>query len=144
LKNSKIEFEDSVLSLLPCPDLAAAYEASGKKLKLRDYQAEALVSWGVNDKWGVIVLPTGSGKILVGIQAIAGCNIPTLVIVPTLDLLEQWKKQLEESFSMKIGQLGGGEKKFFLLQFRRMTLLIFKPRILGTSLALLFLMKYII
>lgn len=103
LKNSKIQFEDSVLSLLPCPDLAAVYEASGKKLKLRDYQAEALVSWGENDKWGAIVLPTGSGKILVGIQAIAGCNTPTLVIVPTLDLLEQWKKQLGESFSMEIG-----------------------------------------
>jgi superfamily II DNA or RNA helicase len=111
LRNSKIQFEDSVLSLLPCPDLAAAYEASGKKLKLRDYQAEALVSWGENDKWGVLVLPTGSGKTLVGIRAIAGCNTPTLVIVPTLDLLEQWKTQLEESFSMEIGQLGGGDKK---------------------------------
>lgn len=111
LKNSKIQFEDNVLDLLPCPDLAAAHEASGQKLKLRDYQAEALVSWGENDKWGVLVLPTGSGKTLVGIRAIAGCNTPVLVIVPTLDLLEQWKKQLEEAFSMEIGQLGGGEKK---------------------------------
>jgi len=111
LKNSKIQFEDNVLDLLPCPDLAAAHEASGQKLKLRDYQAEALVSWGENDKWGVLVLPTGSGKTLVGIRAIAGCNTPVLVIVPTLDLLEQWKKQLEEAFSMEIGQFGGGEKK---------------------------------
>jgi hypothetical protein len=61
LKNSKIQFEDNVLDLLPCPDLAEAYEASGHKLILRDYQAEALVSWGENDKWGVLVLPTGSG-----------------------------------------------------------------------------------
>jgi superfamily II DNA or RNA helicase len=111
LKNSKIPFKDEVLDLLPCPDLAAAYEASGKKLKLRDYQAEALVSWGENDRWGVLVLPTGSGKTLVGIRAIAGCNTPALVVVPTLDLLEQWKKQLEEAFSMEIGKLGGGEKK---------------------------------
>ncbi|MDR7665833.1 DEAD/DEAH box helicase family protein [Methanosarcina sp. Z-7115] len=111
LKNSGIQFEDDVLDLLPCPDLAAAYEASGQKLKLRDYQAEALVSWGENEKWGVLVLPTGSGKTLVGIKAIAGCNTPALVVVPTLDLLEQWKKQLEEAFSMEIGKLGGGEKK---------------------------------
>ncbi len=144
LRNSNIQFEDSVLSLLPCPDLSAAYEASGTKLKLRDYQAEALVSWGENDKWGVLVLPTGSGKTLVGIRAIAGCNTPTLVIVPTLDLLEQWKKQLKESFSMEIGQLGGGGKKFFLSQFLHMTLPIFKPKILGTCLASLFLMRYII
>ncbi|WP_440948509.1 DEAD/DEAH box helicase family protein [Methanosarcina sp. T3] len=111
LKKSGVDFEDAVLDLLPCPDLAAAYEASGKKLKLRDYQAEALISWGENEKWGVLVLPTGSGKTLVGIRAIAGCNTPALVVVPTLDLLEQWKKQLEEAFTMEIGKLGGGEKK---------------------------------
>ncbi|MCQ1535708.1 DEAD/DEAH box helicase [Methanosarcina sp. KYL-1] len=111
LDNSGIDYEDNVLDLLPCPDLQAAYSASGKKLKLRDYQAEALVSWGENEKKGVLVLPTGSGKTLVGIRAIAGCNTPALVMVPTLDLLEQWKKQLEEAFSMEIGKLGGGEKK---------------------------------
>lgn len=111
LEKSKIDFEDDVLDLLPCPDLAAAYEASGHKLKLRDYQAEALISWGENEKCGVVVLPTGSGKTLVGIRAIAGCNIPALVVVPTLDLLAQWKKQLEEAFFMEVGQLGGGEKK---------------------------------
>jgi len=111
MKESGIGFEDSVLDLLPCPDLAAAYEASGKKLKLRDYQAEALISWGENGKWGVLVLPTGSGKTLTGIRAISGCNTPALVVVPTLDLLEQWKRELEEAFSMEIGKLGGGEKK---------------------------------
>jgi superfamily II DNA or RNA helicase len=111
LKESGVDFEDTVLDLLPCPDLAAAYEVSGKKLKLRDYQAEALISWGENEKKGVIVLPTGSGKTLTGIRAIAGCNTPALVVVPTLDLLEQWKKELEEAFSMEIGKLGGGEKK---------------------------------
>jgi superfamily II DNA or RNA helicase len=111
LEESGIDFEDSVLDLIPCPELAAAYEASRKKLKLRDYQAEALISWGENEKWGVLVLPTGSGKTLTGIRAIAGCNTPSLVVVPTLDLLEQWKKELEEAFSMEIGKLGGGEKK---------------------------------
>jgi superfamily II DNA or RNA helicase len=115
LKNSKTDFEDNVLDLLPCPDLAAAYEASGKKPRLRDYQAEALVSWGENEKLGVVVLPTGSGKTLVGIRAIAGCNTPALILVPTLDLLAQWKKQLKEAFSMEIGQLGGGEKKILPL-----------------------------
>lgn len=111
LKDSGIGFEDSVLDLLPCPDLGAAYDASGKKLELRDYQAEALISWGENEKRGVLVLPTGSGKTLTGVRAIAGCNTPALVVVPTLDLLEQWKKELEETFSMEIGKLGGGEKK---------------------------------
>lgn len=92
LKNSKILFEDEVLDLLPCPDLAAAYEASGKKLKLRDYQAEALVTWGENNRWGVLVLPTGSGKTLVGISAIAGCNTPALWLSRRLICLNNGKK----------------------------------------------------
>jgi superfamily II DNA or RNA helicase len=111
LKKSDIDCEDTVLNLLPCPDLQAAFEASGNRLKLRDYQAEALTSWKNNEKQGVVVLPTGSGKTVLGIQAIAICNTPALVLVPTLDLLEQWKKQLENTFSMQIGKLGGGDKK---------------------------------
>lgn len=111
LENSGIEFEDSVLDLLPCPDLKAAYLASGDKKTLRNYQEEALAAWEANEKWGALVLPTGSGKTVVGIKAIADCNTPALVIVPTLDLLEQWKTQLSKAFGMEIGKLGGGEKK---------------------------------
>jgi excinuclease UvrABC helicase subunit UvrB len=38
-------------------------------------------------KRGTIVLPTGAGKTVVAIQAIHRVNKPTLVVVPTLDLL---------------------------------------------------------
>lgn len=111
LKNSGIEFEDSVLELLPCPDLKRAFLTSRAQKKLRNYQQEALAAWKANEKRGAVVLPTGSGKTLVGIQAIADCNTPTLVLVPTLDLLEQWKNQLSQAFEIEIGKLGGGEKK---------------------------------
>jgi superfamily II helicase len=37
---------------------------------LRDYQNQALDAWIANGNRGIIVLPTGSGKTLVGIKAI--------------------------------------------------------------------------
>lgn len=137
LKESGIDFEDTVLDLLPYPDLAAAYEASGKKLKLRDYQAEALIAWGENEKRGVLVLPTGSGKTLAGIRAIAACNTPALIVVPTLDLLEQWKKQLEEAFSIEIGKLGGGEKKILPITVSTYDSAYIHAEILGNRFGLL-------
>jgi len=57
----------------------------------------------------VIVLPTGSGKTIIGMKAIEFVNRPAVVIVPTLDLLEQWRKRVEEEFGIQVGVYGGGE-----------------------------------
>lgn len=79
-------------------------------LELRDYQDAALEAWESVDARGVIVLPTGVGKSIVGIQAIANKGVPTLVVLPTIDLMNQWATQLEKFFVQDIGMYGGGEK----------------------------------
>jgi superfamily II DNA or RNA helicase len=76
---------------------------------LRDYQNQALNAWIANGNRGVIVLPTGSGKTLVGIKAISLLNTPTLVVAPTLDLVDQWRTRLKKEFKTEVGVLGGGE-----------------------------------
>lgn len=102
LNNSGIDFTDNVLDLLPCPELQS-------KIILRDYQKQTLDAWTLNDKRGVLVLPTGSGKTVIGIKAISLLNTPTIVIVPTLDLLDQWRTKLKEEFTIEVGTLGGGK-----------------------------------
>ncbi|MCZ7360353.1 MAG: DEAD/DEAH box helicase family protein, partial [Candidatus Methanoperedens sp.] len=104
LNNSCIGFTDSVLDLMPCPELQSS-------MILRDYQKQALDAWIFNGKRGVIVLPTGSGKTVIGIKAISLLNIPTIVIVPTLDLLDQWRSRLKKEFTIEVGILGGGEQE---------------------------------
>jgi superfamily II DNA or RNA helicase len=104
LNNSKVVFTDNVLDLMPCPDLHS-------NIILRDYQKQALDAWILNSKRGVIVLPTGSGKTVIGINAISLLNTPTLVVVPTLDLLDQWRSKLKEEFKVDVGKLGGGEQE---------------------------------
>ncbi|MCL4299330.1 MAG: DEAD/DEAH box helicase [Anaerolineae bacterium] len=75
------------------------------------YQAEALQAWLEGNRWGSIVLPTGAGKTLLALRAIAATPVSTLVVVPTLDLLHQWYAVLENAFGITIGVWYGQEKK---------------------------------
>jgi len=117
LADSSIVFKDRVFDL-PALDLESAYE-------LRAYQRKALDAWRANDDRGVLELPSGSGKTVIGLAAIESLGVPTLVVVPTIDLVEQWRAELETEFGDggsspdrkiddaaegvgEIGQLGGG------------------------------------
>jgi superfamily II DNA or RNA helicase len=102
LKRSRIPYADKVMDLLPCPHFEY-------RLKLRSYQREALDAWLKVGARGVIVLPTGAGKTAIGVAAIAQLDTPTIVVVPTLDLVEQWRRYLEKEFGVKVGVYGGGE-----------------------------------
>ncbi len=72
------------------------------------YQAEALKAWEDNRCRGVVVLPTGSGKTFVATMAMDRRPRPTLVVVPTLDLLNQWYDLLLAALDQPIGIVGGG------------------------------------
>jgi superfamily II DNA or RNA helicase len=102
LNRSGFDFRDEVLDLIPCPELKS-------NVVLRDYQSQALDAWMANGNRGIIVLPTGSGKTLVGIKAISLLNTPTIVVAPTLDLVDQWRSRLKKEFEVDVGVLGGGE-----------------------------------
>jgi superfamily II DNA or RNA helicase len=78
---------------------------------LREYQQDALDRWHDADEQGVLELPTGSGKTVIAVAAIAALSVPTLVVVPTVDLLEQWRRELRTEFDVPVGQFGGGEQR---------------------------------
>lgn len=81
----------------------------------RPYQDEALTQWLAVGSAGVVVLPTGAGKTFVAAMAIAETGLWTLAVVPTLDLLQQWRVALASALSLTtedIGIFGGGEKEF--------------------------------
>ncbi|MBF0160737.1 MAG: DEAD/DEAH box helicase family protein [Magnetococcales bacterium] len=77
----------------------------------RPHQAQAFAAWIAAKRRGVVVLPTGAGKTLVARMAIAHTRRDALILVPTLDLMQQWYEQLLDSFSIPIGLLGGGENQ---------------------------------
>src|SRR5262249_44371215 len=57
---------------------------------------------------GIVVLPTGTGKTHLAVLAIHRAGRPTLVITPTIDLLNQWYDELLLAFDVPVGLLGGG------------------------------------
>lgn len=80
----------------------------------RPYQEEALHSWLDAGRAGVVILPTGAGKTMVAAMAIHNTGMWTLAVVPTLDLLQQWRTALASALALgsdEIGIFGGGEKE---------------------------------
>ena len=80
----------------------------------RPYQREAIDRWDDAGRRGVVVLPTGSGKTLVAMLAIDAVRQHTLIVVPTLDLLEQWRRALIEQLGAPaehVATFGGGRQE---------------------------------
>jgi superfamily II DNA or RNA helicase len=97
---------------LPHQDRARQYLQFDFDAKLevepRPYQQEALDEWRRSGRRGVVVLPTGAGKTFLAQMAIEMTGRSTLVVVPTIDLMNQWYNLLLSSFRAEIGLIGGG------------------------------------
>ena len=74
----------------------------------RPYQTDAIREWRRAGRRGVVILPTGAGKTFVAEMAIELTGRSTLVVVPTIDLMNQWYDLLVTSFKAEVGLVGGG------------------------------------
>jgi superfamily II DNA or RNA helicase len=82
-------------------------------LQPRVYQREAVRNWLENEGRGVVVLPTGAGKTVVAYMVLEQAPVRTLVVVPTIDLLHQWRTGLVKQAGVPaehVGVVGGGER----------------------------------
>ncbi len=100
---------------MPYQDQAKAYHeltlTERAPRPLRSYQAAALERWEAAKRRGLIVLPTGAGKTYVALKAMLSAARSTLVLAPTIELVEQWVRDLGERLGVEIGQYGGGERR---------------------------------
>jgi superfamily II DNA or RNA helicase len=115
LRQEKIEFLDEARNYQP---LECKLKSTREPFP---HQREALNTWWNQSGRGVVVLPTGTGKTFVALLAIAHVGRPTLVVTPTIPLMNQWYGELLSAFSPltpipspaggkggRIGLLGGG------------------------------------
>ena len=102
LAESKLQVEDDVPALPP-------FEQLRSNVALRDYQNEALNNWCRARNRGVLVLPTAAGKTFIALKAIENLKVQTLIVVPTLDLIDQWRKRIKDYLNLEAGAVGGGE-----------------------------------
>jgi DNA excision repair protein ERCC-3 len=89
---------------------------TGKALLLRPYQraaVDAFVAGGVEGGSGVVVLPCGAGKTMVGIAAMAEAQTYTLVLTPNVVAARQWMRELLDKSDLDEALVGeySAEKK---------------------------------
>lgn len=104
LERAGVKYEDGVIHAPSCRFRKLV------NVVLRGYQREALVAWQ-RDRRGVIVLPTGAGKTLIAVAAVAELQAATLVVVPTLELMDQWERAVKRFLGVVPGRYGGGSKE---------------------------------
>lgn len=87
----------------------------GKRvLELRDYQERIIRYLSKNDYRGIICLPTGAGKTFIGVKLIQLLSVKTLIVVPTIDLLNQWRSRIIDLLGLDegdVGVFGGGRRE---------------------------------
>jgi len=104
--------EELIGRKIPYQDQARRYHQFDFRATLdiepRPYQQDAIAAWWQQGRRGVVILPTGAGKSLVAQMAIERTGRSTLVVVPTIDLMNQWYDLLLATFQAEVGLIGGG------------------------------------
>ncbi len=82
----------------------------GKPFRLRKYQEEAVevfyAGGGVKGGSGVVVLPCGAGKTMVGIGAMAKLQTSTIILCPNVVAVRQWINELLDKTTLTADQIG--------------------------------------
>ncbi|MBL7073993.1 DEAD/DEAH box helicase family protein [candidate division KSB1 bacterium] len=102
LKHSGIVFKDKVSKI---EDLNLGLQL---EFDPYSYQKEALGAWDRAAGLRSVVLPTGAGKSFVALKAMELTRKSTLIVTPTLDLMNQWYGLIRDAFGIEVGILGGG------------------------------------
>lgn len=91
---------------------------SGKQFSLRQYQKEAgrnfWAGGSVRGGQGIVVLPCGAGKTIVGIHAMAEAQMQTLILCTNVSAVRQWIGELLDKTNLKpedIGEYTGNKKE---------------------------------
>ncbi|MGH3752108.1 MAG: DNA repair helicase XPB [Pseudonocardiaceae bacterium] len=103
----------------PAEDLAGYVDGEAHPIELaengwslRDYQRDAVTGFWAGGS-GVVVLPCGAGKTLVGIAAMAQAQATTLILVTNTVAGRQWKRELVARTKLSDDEVGeySGERK---------------------------------
>ncbi|MDF2964278.1 MAG: helicase [Paenibacillus sp.] len=84
--------------------------AEGKQFQLRDYQTSAVDSFyregSLSGGSGVLVLPCGAGKTIIGIAAMGKLNCATLILTTNTTSVNQWKREILEKTDVTEDMVG--------------------------------------
>jgi DNA excision repair protein ERCC-3 len=105
LKQALVELGWPVRDEAPFADGARLTAALADGVALRAYQADADAALAAAGA-GVVVLPCGAGKTLVGLGAIARLQCETLIVTSNQASVEQWQRELADKTTIPAAQVG--------------------------------------
>jgi DNA excision repair protein ERCC-3 len=90
--------------------LRSALAGSGPSFCLRQYQTAAAdvfhAGGGPDGGAGVLVLPCGAGKTIIGMACMARLQTHTLILTTNITAVKQWKQELLDKTTLDDGQIG--------------------------------------
>jgi len=93
----------------PLPIRLRETTVSGKPFNLRDYQKDAAqvfyASGSEKGGSGVIVLPCGSGKTVIGLATMALVQTKTLILTPNISSSRQWIREICDKTNLTLDQV---------------------------------------
>ena len=93
----------------PLPIKLREITVSGKPFTLRDYQKDAAqvfyASGSEKGGSGVIVLPCGSGKTVIGLATMALIQTKTLILTPNISSSRQWIREICDKTTLTLDQV---------------------------------------
>lgn len=91
---------------------------SGRAFGLRGYQRKAVDAWHKEGSWegghGVVVLPCGAGKTIVGIATMAATSCQTLILATGISSVRQWIDEILDKTELTeddVGEYSGAAKE---------------------------------
>lgn len=97
---------DAPLAVIDCvPRWQSVVFSKDDTKPLRAEQQQALESWHIHQQ-GIVVMPTGTGKTEVALQAMKRSCCSTLIVAPIRDLMYQWHRRIQHALGYDAGIIG--------------------------------------
>lgn len=114
--------------------ISLVFERSGRTWEMRPYQTESVTSFVGGNRpgsgYGVVVLPCGSGKTIVGMGVMAAVGRKTLIISTNIAAVHQWRDELLDKTNIdpsQIGEYSGAAKEIKPITIATYQILTWRP-----------------
>src|SRR5687768_10723216 len=114
--------------------------ASGDPFGMREYQEGAVAAFwaggSVHGGSGVVVLPCGAGKTVVGMGTMAQAGTHTLILTPSTTAVRQWISEILDKTSLtpeQVGEYTGDKKEVKPVTVTTYQMLTYRPSVSAVS-----------
>ena len=110
------------------------YDEAGQKFALRDYQKQAVDVFYDSGREtggsGVLVLPCGAGKTIIGIGAMAQIGMNTLILTTSTSAVHQWMREIVGKTTLtseEVGEYSGSRKNICPVTVTTYQMVTYRP-----------------